>query len=311
MCEQQKQDPPALRVAVSGASGLVGQALIPALRERGGRVDRLIRHPTTTSEHEIPWDPTRRIIDGQALEGVDAVVHLAGENIGKGRWTRTRRQTLVQSRVNGTELLSRTLAGLEHRPHTLVCASAIGYYGNRGDELITENSPTGTGFLPELCRAWEEATQTARDAGIKVVCLRIGMVLSATGGALPRLLTPFKLGLGGVLGTGRQYVSWITLDDLVRVICHLLYESDLSGPVNAVTPHPVTNLSFTKALGRVLRRPTLLPVPRLILKLAFGQMADDLLLKGARVLPARLQADGFEFEQSEIEAALRAVLDAA
>ena len=281
----------------------------PGLARAGSRVDTLVRHPVAAPDSEISWNPARGEIDAQALEGVDAVVHLAGENIGRSRWTRARRQALVQSRVDGTLLLARTLAGLRQRPHTLVSASAVGYYGHRDDELITEDSAPGTGFLAELCQTWEGATEPARQAGIRVVPLRIGMVLSAADGGLPRMLTPFKLGLGGVLGTGRQYLSWITLKDLVRVICHVLYESDLSGPVNAVTPGPVTNRSFTKALGRVLHRPTLLPVPRCALRLAFGQMADDLLLKGARVRPARLQADGFEFEQPELEAALRDVLN--
>ena len=296
-----------MRLALSGASGLVGQALIPALRERKSRIDTLVRRPAA-SDQEIPWDPARGTINTEALEGVDAVVHLAGENIGRGRWTRARRQTITQSRVKGTNLLARTLAGLERRPHTLICASAVGYYGHRSDEIITEDSPPGTGFLAELGQAWEQAAEPARQAGIRVVSLRIGLVLSTASGALPRMLTPFKLGLGGVLGTGRQYVSWISLTDLVRAICHVLYDSNLSGPINAVAPNPVTNRSFTKTLGRVLHRPTLLPVPRLALRLAFGQMADDLLLKGARVLPARLQADGFKFVHPELEQALRVEL---
>lgn len=307
MCEQLTTDPASMRLALSGASGLVGQALSPALRQRKSRIDTLVRRPAA-SDQEISWDPARGIMSPKALEGVDAVVHLAGENVGRGRWTRARRQAIIQSRVKGTNLLARTLADLEHRPHTLICASAVGYYGNRGDELITEDSPPGTGFLAELGQNWEQAAEPARRAGIRVVSLRIGMVLSAAGGGLPRMLTPFKLGLGGVLGTGRQYVSWISLTDLVRVICHVLYDSNLSGPINTVAPNPVTNRSFTKALGRVLHRPTLLPVPRLALRLAFGQMADDLLLKGARVLPARLQADGFDFVHPELEQALRAEL---
>jgi hypothetical protein len=248
-------------------------------------------------------------VDAAGLEGLDAVVHLAGENVGSGRWTAARKAAIRDSRVDGTRLLCDTLAGLARPPKTLVCASAIGIYGDRGEEPLTEDSPVGAGFLAEVCREWEAAAANAAEKGIRVVHLRIGMVLSSKGGALPRMLPPFRAGLGGAFGGGRQYVSWVALDDLSLIILHALQCGDLSGPVNAVAPVPVTNREFTEALGKVLSRPTLFPVPAFALRLAVGrEMADALLLSSARVVPKRLEETGYPFRFRELPAALRHLL---
>jgi len=235
-------------------------------------------------------------------------VHLAGEPIAEGRWTQEKKRRILESRVKGTRLIAETLAKLNEKPRVLVSASAIGFYGDRGDEVLLEESASGEDFLSEVCREWEKATLAASQAGIRVVHLRIGIVLSAEGGALAKMLTPFKLGVGGRVGGGRQYMSWITLDDLVGVIRRALADESLRGPVNAVAPQAVTNEEFTKALGRVLGRPTFLPVPAFAARLAFGEMADALLLSSARVEPARLKEAGYEFSQTEVEGALRHVL---
>jgi len=256
----------------------------------------------------VRWDPEAGAIDSGGLEGCDAVVHLAGENVGAGRWTAARKAAIRNSRVKGTRLLCEALANLARPPKTLVCASAIGYYGDRGEEVLTEESPPGAGFLPDVCREWEAAAEAAVRKGIRVVHLRIGMVLSPKGGALPRMLPPFRAGLGGVIGTGRQYVSWVALDDLTGIVLHALSREELRGPVNAVAPRPVTNRELTEALGKVLSRPTLLPVPSFALRLAVGEMADPLLLASARVAPRRLEETGYRFRFPELRAALRHLL---
>ena len=240
---------------------------------------------------------------------MDAVIHLAGENIAGSRWTNRQKRRIRDSRVEGTRGLSEAVARLSRPPRVLVSASAIGYYGNRGAEPLTEDSLPGEGFLPETCRAWERATAPAREVGVRVVLLRIGIVLSPAGGVLQRLLPPFRLGLGGRLGTGRQFMSWIGLGDLVQVIRRALSDTTLEGPVNAVAPRPVRNEEFTRALGRVLHRPTLLPVPAFAIRLLLGEMGRELLLGGARVLPARLEATGFSFAGADIDSALRLELD--
>ena len=296
------------RVAITGPSGLIGRRLAAHVEESGYLVHRLVRTPPRPSSTEISWDPRRGAIDRDALEGISAVVHLAGENIASGRWTAARKKSIRDSRVEGTRLLCEALAGLEQPPATLIAASAIGYYGDRGDEILTEESGPGQGFLAEVCQAWEAATEPAHRAGIRVVNLRIGVVLSATGGALGRMLTPFKWGLGGKLGNGRQYMSWLTLEDLIRAIRHLITNESASGPVNAVAPNPVTNAEFTKTLGRVLGRPAMLPVPALIIRRAFGEMGRELLLASSRVEPAQLRARGFQFRYPELEGALRSAL---
>ena len=298
-----------MRVAVSGSTGLVGSEVVASLSAAGHEVVRLVRRVPAPGEKAVRWDPEKREIDAAGLEGLDAVVHLAGENVGSGRWTAARKAAIRDSRVDGTRLLCEALAGLARPPKTLVCASAIGIYGDRGEELLTEESPPGTGFLSEVCREWEAASAPAVRQGIRVVALRIGVVLSPRGGALSRMLPPFRAGLGGVFGNGRQYVSWVALDDLAGIVLHALQSGELRGPVNAVAPRPVTNREFTEALGKVLLRPTLLPVPAFALRLAVGrEMADALLLASARVVPRRLEETGYPFRFPELGAALRHLL---
>lgn len=297
----------AMRVLVTGATGLVGQSLGALLKTQGNEVFRLVRR-SPTEANDIPWDPASETIHAARLEGLDAVVHLAGENIAGARWTPEVKRRLRDSRVGPTHLLCETLAKLKRKPKVLICASAIGYYGNRGLQPLTEDSGPGKGFLPDLSVAWEEACRPAREAGIRVVNLRIGVVLSPLGGALQKMLLPFQLGLGGVIGPGRQYWSWIALDDLVGAIYHCLQHDELSGPVNATAPTPCTNYEFTRTLGGVLARPTILPIPGFAARLALGEMANDLLLASARVMPARLQATGYEFRYPELEGALRHLL---
>jgi uncharacterized protein (TIGR01777 family) len=296
-----------MNILVTGSSGLVGSALVPFLTTGGHRVMRLVR-AEPRGEDEVRWDPSIGAIDAQKLEGIDAVVHLAGESIADGRWTPEKKAKILNSRVQGTRLLSESLARLQRRPRVLVSASAIGYYGDRGEQPLNERSAAGSGFLPDVCRQWEAATQPAVEAGIRVVNLRIGVVLSAQGGALAKMLGPFRMGAGGRLGSGRQYLSWIALDDVVGAIHHGLMCDELSGPVNAVSPNPVTNREFTKTLGRVLRRPTMFPMPAPAARVIFGEMADELLLASTRVEPQRLMAEGYEFRFAELQSALRHLL---
>ncbi len=295
-------DRPRLSVAVTGSSGLVGRALCAFLSTGGHRVLRLVRRPAGIGE--IRWDPAGGEIDAASLEGLDGVVHLAGENIASGRWNQRRKAAIRDSRVAGTGLLCKTLAQLKRKPPVLICASAIGYYGDRGQEDLFEDSPGGSGFLSEVCREWEAAADPARVAGIRVVHARIGMVLSAAGGALTKMLPVFRAGLGGHVGSGRQYMSWIALDDLVGLLHHLLF-SGLEGPVHATAPTPVTNRDFTRVLGKVLGRPAVFPVPAFAVKALFGEMGEALLLSGAKVLPKRALEDGFRFRTPDVETALR------
>ena len=299
---------PHLRVVVTGASGLVGGALAAALVASGHRVDRVGRRPPRPGSTDIQWDPARGLLDPRRLEGADAVVHLAGESIAAGRWTEAAKARIRDSRVGGTRLLAGALAGLDRRPRVLVSASAVGYYGDRGAEPLAEDSPPGTGFLAEVARAWEAAADPVRAAGIRVVHPRLGLVLAREGGALPRMVRPFRLGLGGVIGGGAQYWSWIALADVVRVIELALTLERLAGPVNAVAPQPVTNREFTRVLGRVLGRPTVLPLPAPAVRLLMGEMGQALLLASARVLPRRLERAAFRFEHPDLAGALRATL---
>jgi uncharacterized protein (TIGR01777 family) len=296
-------------VAISGATGLIGSALVARLRTRNVRVRRLVRTARPGAPDDIVWDPMRGILSPSALEGVDAVVHLAGEPLAH-RWTATRKRAIRESRVRGTELVARTLAALERRPRVLLSGSAIGIYGDRGDEPLDEESALGTDFLAGVAREWEAATAAAVDAGVRVTLLRTGIVLSPNGGALERLLLPFRLGVGGPIGSGRQWMSWIALDDHVRAMEHALTTTSLHGPVNLVSPNPVTNAEFASTLGRVLSRPALVPVPAFALELAYGEMARATILAGQRVLPKSMLRAGFEFAHPTLEQALRFELTA-
>ncbi|HVF51113.1 MAG TPA: TIGR01777 family oxidoreductase [Pyrinomonadaceae bacterium] len=301
-----------MKIIVTGATGLVGSALIPALLAGGHQVTRLVRSETRPAARggitDVQWNPADATIDAGALEGHDAAVHLAGENIAE-RWTEEKKRRLLESREKGTRLLSETLARLEHRPRVLVCASAVGFYGaERGDELLTEASTAGKDFLAEICLKWEAAADAARASGMRVVHLRIGIVLSGEGGALGKMLTPFKMGVGGRIGSGKQWMSWVAIDDVVGIIKHALRDEQMSGAVNTVAPAPVTNSEFTSTLGDVLGRPTIFPVPAFAVRLMFGEMGEALLLSGTRVEPARLRAAGYNFAYTNLADALRHVL---
>lgn len=297
-----------VKVAVTGAGGLVGSALCPFLTSGGHEVLRVTRGRGPAPPGSLIWDPDRRDLDLELLEGIDAVVHLAGENIAAGRWNPERKAMIRESRLRGTRLLAESLARLRRKPAVLVAASAIGLYGDRGADRLDEESLPGEGFLADLCREWEAATHPAVDAGIRVVNLRFGIVLAAHGGALKRMLLPFQLGLGGPTGNGRQYLSWIALDDLVGIIHHALGDQRLSGPVNAVAPEAVTSREFAGVLGRVLHRPAVLPIPAPAIRLALGEMGEALLLTSTRAHPGRLLAAGFRFETPRLTDALAAEL---
>lgn len=296
-------------VAVTGSHGLVGSALVRSLEAEGHRVVRLVRSRPPAGSRDVYWDPARGEIDAAGLEGVDAVVHLAGASIAR-RWTAEHRRSIRESRVEGTGLLARALAGLASPPEVLVSASAVGYYGSRGDERLDETTAPGSGFLAEVSVEWEGAAEPARQRGIRVVHTRFGIVLAREGGVLGVMLRPFRLGLGGRAGSGGQWVSWIALDDVVAALRFAIENRELRGPVNVVAPKPATNAELTRALGRVLRRPTFLPVPAAAFRLALGrEMADETLLASQRAVPARLLDAGFRFRFPELEGALRAVLE--
>lgn len=296
-------------VVVSGATGLIGSALAQRLTSGGHEVVPLVRRSPRASERAIAWDPARGTIDRQALEGCDVVVNLAGENV-FGRWTAAKKHRIRESRVAGTRLVSGAIAGLARRPRVLLAASAVGYYGDQGTTELTEQSPAGDDFLARVARDWEAATSAAARAGVRVVNLRFGVVLTPSGGPLAKMLLPFRLGLGGTVGSGAQYFPWIAIDDGLDAVLHVLKTESLAGPVNITAPHPVTQREFVRTLGRVLRRPAVIPVPTFALRLAFGRDAAELMTSGQRVLPARLLASGYRFRLGEIEPALRALLAA-
>lgn len=297
---------PAMTILMAGASGLVGRALAPRLIGQGHRVFKLVRRPTETPD-EIQWNPAAGKFAAGVVEETDAVINLAGENLAAGRWTARRRDAILRSRVDTTRTLVAALREARRKPAVFVNASATGIYGDRGDEVLPESSAGGTGFLAEVCRAWEEPL-AALPAGVRAVALRTGVVLTPQGGALAKMLPAFRAGVGGRLGNGRQWMSWITLDDLLGVIGHVLTHPECAGPINAVAPQPVTNAEFTAVLGRVLRRPTVFPVPAFALRLLFGQMADEALLSSSQAVPKVLLDTGFNFRQGEIEPALRQLL---
>ena len=292
-----------MKVLIAGASGLIGSALIPALSAEGSEVTRLVR--TSAGAGEIEWHPNNDQIDATKLEGFDAIINFAGENIAAGRWTDDQKRKIRDSRVNGTHLLSEAIAKLKHRPKVFLCASATGIYGDRGDEALDEQSDSGGGFLAGVCREWEKATEPAIEAGVRTVQLRFGPILAREGGMLAKLLTPFKMGMGGRIGPGTQYISWVAIDDAVNAIMLALKDESIRGPLNIVSPNPVTNEEFTKTLGHVLSRPTALAMPAFAVRLAFGEMADEMLLTSQRVIPKKLNDAGYEFQQPELEGALR------
>ena len=296
---------PRLTVAISGSSGLVGSALMSFLTSGGHRVVRMVRRREQVQDGAVYWNWEEDEIDVEALVHADAVVNLAGRSLFALRWTPQLKRLMWDSRVKGTELLARTMAGLHRGPGILVNASAVGYYGGRGDEILTEKSPAGKGFLADLCAAWEEATDRADRSGIRVACIRSGLVLSAGGGALEAMVLPFKMGLGGRLGSGRQYFPWIDLDDEIGVIHHALMSDGLRGPLNSTAPHPVPQATFAAALGRVLGRPTVLPVPRLAIRSIFGEMGKELFLQGQRAKPERTIETGYRFLEEGLEESLR------
>jgi len=295
-----------LHVAVTGSHGLIGRELVPFLTTGGHRVTGLVRGEAGPGQ--VAWNPRADSFDASALDGIHAVVHLAGENIAAARWSEAQKQRVRQSRVHATRVLCEGLARMSSPPKVLVAASAVGFYGDRGDELLDEDSPAGSGFLADVSREWEAATQPAAAAGIRVVVLRFGVVLSPRGGALARMLTPFRLGGGGPIGSGRQFWSWIALNDAAGAIHHALMTDDVRGPVNAVAPAAASNRDFTKTLGRVLSRPTLVPMPAFAARLALGEMADELLLASTRVRPKGLLDSGYAFRHTSLEDALRHVL---
>ncbi|MDA8020224.1 MAG: TIGR01777 family oxidoreductase [Thermoanaerobaculia bacterium] len=297
-----------MRVAVSGASGLVGSALLDSLRRDGHEAIPMIRAGSENSADTaegFAWDVEEGRLDPEDLRGLDAIVHLAGENIASGRWSEARKQRIRNSRVRGTRLIAESLAALGEPPPVFVSASAIGFYGDRGDDWLTEQSLLGEGFLADVCWRWEAAAEAARQAGVRVVHPRFGLIVSGRGGALARMLRPFKLGAGGILGKGAQWMSWIHLEDAVGAIRHLLVTEGLKGPVNIVSENPVTNREFTKTLGRVLSRPTILPMPMAMVRAAFGEMGDELLLASTRVDGSLLRRSGFVLRFPDLESAFR------
>jgi len=292
-----------MRVLIAGASGLVGVALIQALEGEGAQVTRLVRSPAKAGE--IEWHPNNDQLDSTQLEGFDAVINLAGENIAAGRWTDDQKRKIRDSRVNGTHLLSEAIAKLKQKPNVFLCASATGIYGDRDNETLDEQSDSGGGFLAGVCREWEQATEPAVQAGVRTVNLRFGPILAREGGMLAKLLTPFKMGMGGKVGSGKQYISWVAIDDAVDATRLAIKNESLRGPLNIVSPNPVTNEVFTKTLGHILNRPTALAMPAFAVRLAFGEMADEMLLTSQRVMPKKLTEAGYEFQLPELDAALR------
>lgn len=297
-----------MKVLVTGASGLVGAALVDFLHKSGHTVKKLIRSEWSKDLEGVAWDPDNGPYDPDELEGLDVVVNLAGESIAEGRWNEAKKDRIIKSRVLGTRHLVEAFKTLQIPPKVLINASAVGYYGSQGDTLLNENSPSGKGFLAEVCRQWEHVAEEAGKQGLRVVILRFGMILSPKGGALAKILTPFQLGMGGVLGDGNQYMSWIAIDDVIGIIYHAMTHSELSGPVNAVTPYPVTNKEFTKTLGSILHRPTLMHVPAFGLRFAYGEVADELLLASTRAEPRKLLEAEYHFLYPHLAEALHHVL---
>jgi uncharacterized protein (TIGR01777 family) len=295
-----------LKVAVTGSSGLIGSSLVSFLSEKNITVSKILREDP--KDDNISWRPEDGDWDSAYAGGIDGIVHLAGEYVASGRWTRVKKEKIRNSRIEGTKRLCEHLLKLPTPPSVFVCASAIGFYGDRGMEFLNEGSSRGSGFLPDVCAGWEEAANIVSKAGIRVVNVRFGIVLSKDGGALAKMLTPFKMGMGGKIGSGTQYMSWVAMDDVTGAIYHALVTDSLKGPVNVTAPNPVTNKEFTNTLGKVLNRPTVMPMPAFAARLAFGEMANDLLLASTKVAPKRLSDSGYEFQYPELANALKHVL---
>ncbi len=294
-----------MKILISGASGLIGNAIKLHFSKLGYQVIPLQRKEPSRPPY---WSIEKEIIDLGEHKSIDVVIHLAGENIAAGRWTKKKKEKIKNSRIKGTKLLCEYISTLKHRPKTLISASAIGYYGDRGDEELTEDSPKGSGFLAEVCECWENATQLALKSSIRVINMRLGMVLSPQGGALKKMLLPFKLGLGGIIGSGHQYISWIAIADVLGAIDYIITHEKLIGPINFVSPYPVTNKYFTKTLAKLLHRPSVVPLPSPVAKLFFGEMAKELLLSSTKVVPKKLIESGYPFKYSQLEDALKAIL---
>jgi uncharacterized protein len=297
-----------MKILISGGSGLIGGAAAMALKSAGHNVVHLIRPGKATNPGDVQWDPMRATVDVAGLEGIDVVIHLSGAGIADGRWTEERKQLLRSSRIDTTRVLVDSLSRLKQKPQVLIVASAIGYYGSRGDEILTESSANGTDFLALVCRDWEAEASRAAATGVRTILLRTGIVLSGKGGALPKMLTPFKLGVGGRLGSGQQWMSWIAIEDVVGIIRYAIANKQVSGPVNVVAPNPVRNEEFTRLLAGMLHRPAIFPAPAFVLRLAMGEMADAVLLSSDRVKPDQMLAAGYKFRFEILEPALRAAV---
>ena len=295
-----------MKVAITGSSGLIGSSLISFLSDKGVTVSKILRE--NPEDNEITWKPEGGDWNSAFTGGIDGIVHLAGENIASGRWTRVKKEKIRNSRIEGTKRLCEHILKLPTPPSVFICASAIGFYGDRGMEFLNEGSQRGSGFLPDVCVGWEEAANIVSKAGIRVVNVRFGVVLSKNGGALVKMLTPFNMGMGGKIGSGTQYMSWVAMDDVTGAIHHALVTDSLKGAVNITSPNPVTNMEFTNTLGKVINRPTVMPMPAFAAKLAFGEMAKDLLLASVKVAPKKLSDSGYEFQYPELENALKHVL---
>ena len=297
-----------MKILISGASGLVGTSVADALRKDGHAVGKFVRTGGTARDGDARWDPASGTVDLAAMEGADAVICLSGASVGEGRWTPERKKVLRSSRVDLTRVLVDSLGRLKQKPRVFIAASAIGYYGNRSDEILTESSTAGNNFIAQLARDWEAESMRAEGAGIRTVILRFAVILSAKGGALGRMILPFKLGAGGRLGSGKQWMSWVALEDVVEIVRAVIADERMRGPVNVAAPGPVQNAEFTRVLAKVLHRPAILPAPALALRIALGEMADGLLLSSQRVIPEKLRAAGYRFRFENLEGALRAAL---
>lgn len=297
-----------MKILIAGASGLVGTSLIPFLRKSGHEVKKLVRKEKDLAPDELSWNPDKEITTDFEKEHFDAIINLAGENISSGRWTEKKKKNILDSRIKATRTLKNAIMAMKQPPKVFINASAVGYYGSRGDTMLTEESPNGTGFLAHVCEEWENAAKPLELKNVRLISTRFGIILSGKGGALAKMLIPFKLGLGGVIGSGQQYMSWITLDEVLGIIYHVLRTESLNGPVNVVSPHPVTNDTFTKTLGKVLSRPTWMRLPVALVRLVFGEMADEMLLSSQRVSCKKLSDSGYQFCMPELEMALRQIL---